>query len=53
MFAAVAYFAVGFFYMGCLSSFTTIAQLRLPASSAVGVVSVLMMMLGVGGIPSA
>ena len=45
-FAAVAIFAVGFFYMGCLSSFTTIAQLRAPAELRGRVVSVLMMMLG-------
>lgn len=45
-FAAVAIFAVGFFYMGCLSSFTTIAQLRAPAELRGRVVSVLMMLLG-------
>jgi MFS family permease len=45
-FAAVAIFAVGFFYMGCLSSFTTIAQLRAPAALRGRVVSVLMMLLG-------
>jgi len=45
-FAAVAIFGVGFFYMGCLSSFTTIAQLRAPAELRGRVVSVLMMLLG-------
>jgi len=45
-FAAAAIFAVGFFYMGCLSSFTTIAQLRAPAELRGRVVSVLMMLLG-------
>lgn len=44
--ASVAIFAVGFFYMGCLSSFTTIAQLRAPAELRGRVVSVLMMLLG-------
>jgi MFS family permease len=44
--AAAAIFTVGFFYMGCLSSFTTIAQLRAPAELRGRVVSVLMMLLG-------
>jgi predicted MFS family arabinose efflux permease len=44
--AVVAIFAVGAFYLGALSSFTTIAQLRAPAALRGRVVSVLMMLLG-------
>ena len=44
--AAVAIFFVGFFYLGCLSSFTTIAQLRAPAAMRGRVMSVLMVLLG-------
>src|SRR3954454_20987566 len=44
--AVVAIFVVGFIYLGCLSSFTTIAQLRAPAALRGRVVSVLMMLIG-------
>ena len=42
----VAIFVVGFLYLGSLSSFTTIAQLRAPAALRGRVVSVLMMLIG-------
>lgn len=42
----VAIFGVGFFYLGCLSSFTTIAQLRAPAELRGRVMSALMVLLG-------
>ena len=42
----VAIFFVGFLYLGSLSSFTTIAQLRAPAALRGRVVSVLMMLIG-------
>ncbi len=45
-FAVVAIFVVGFLYLGTLSSFTTIAQLRAPAALRGRVVSVLMMLIG-------
>jgi MFS family permease len=44
--AAVAIFVVGFFYLGCLSSFTTIAQLRAPPELRGRVMSALMVLLG-------
>jgi MFS family permease len=44
--AVVAIFFVGFHYLGSLSSFTTIAQLRAPAALRGRVVSVLMMLIG-------
>jgi MFS family permease len=44
--AAIAIVAVGYLYMGCLSSFTTIAQLVAPPELRGRVVSVLMMLLG-------
>src|SRR2546423_5834827 len=44
--AAVAIFAVGALYLGSLSSFTTVAQLRAPAELRGRVVSVLMMLIG-------
>jgi MFS family permease len=44
--AVVAIFVVGFLYLGGLSSFTTIAQLRSPAALRGRVVSVLMMLIG-------
>jgi MFS family permease len=44
--AAVAIFFVGALYLGCLSSFTTIAQLRAPAAVRGRVLSVLLVMLG-------
>ncbi len=44
--AIVAIFVVGFLYLGSLSSFTTIAQLRAPAALRGRVVSVLMMLIG-------
>jgi predicted MFS family arabinose efflux permease len=44
--AVVAIFFVGFLYLGSLSSFTTIAQLRAPAALRGRVVSVLMMLIG-------
>jgi MFS family permease len=42
----VAIFFVGFLYLGALSSFTTIAQLRAPAAFRGRVMSVLMVLLG-------
>jgi MFS family permease len=45
-FAVVAIFAVGALYLGSLSSFTTVAQLRAPAALRGRVVSVLMMLIG-------
>jgi MFS family permease len=45
-FAMVAIFAVGALYLGTLSSFTTVAQLRAPAALRGRVVSVLMMLIG-------
>jgi MFS family permease len=42
----VAIFAVGFLYLGALSSFTTIAQLRSPTEVRGRVLSLLMMLLG-------
>jgi MFS family permease len=44
--AVVAIFAVGALYLGTLSSFTTVAQLRAPAELRGRVVSVLMMLIG-------
>jgi MFS family permease len=44
--AVVAIFVVGFLYLGSLSSFTTVAQLRAPAALRGRVVSVLMMLIG-------
>jgi predicted MFS family arabinose efflux permease len=44
--AMVAIFAVGALYLGSLSSFTTVAQLRAPAELRGRVVSVLMMLIG-------
>ena len=44
--AVIAIFVVGFLYLGSLSSFTTIAQLRAPAALRGRVVSVLMMLIG-------
>jgi MFS family permease len=44
--AVAAIFVVGFLYLGALSSFTTIAQLRAPAALRGRVVSVLMMLIG-------
>ena len=44
--AVVAIFVVGFLYLGSLSSFTTIAQLRSPPALRGRVVSVLMMLIG-------
>jgi len=44
--AAVAIFAVGFLYLGCLSSFTTIAQLRAPPEMRGRIMSGLMVLLG-------
>jgi len=42
----LAIFGVGFFYLGALSSFTTIAQLRAPAEMRGRVMSALMVLLG-------
>ena len=42
----VTIFAVGFLYLGALSSFTTIAQLRAPAELRGRVLSLLMVLLG-------
>jgi MFS family permease len=42
----VAIFFVGFFYLACLSSFTSIAQLRAPAELRGRVMSALMVLLG-------
>jgi MFS family permease len=44
--AAGAIFLVGALYLGCLSSFTTIAQLRAPAEMRGRVLSALMVLLG-------
>jgi MFS family permease len=44
--SAVAIFAVGFLYLGALSSFTSIAQLRAPAAVRGRVMSLLMVLLG-------
>jgi MFS family permease len=44
--SAVTVLVVGFFYLGALSSFTSIAQLRAPAAVRGRVMSVLMMLLG-------
>jgi MFS family permease len=44
--AAIAIFFVGLFYLGCLSSFTTIAQLRAPPELRGRVMSALMVLLG-------
>ena len=44
--AAVAIFAVGATYLGCLSSFTTIAQLRAPPELRGRVLSALIVLLG-------
>ena len=44
---AVAIFAVGFLYLGCLSSFMTIAQLRAPTELRGRVMSAVMVLLGV------
>jgi MFS family permease len=44
--AAGAIFLVGALYLGCLSSFTTIAQLRAPAALRGRVLSALMVLLG-------
>jgi predicted MFS family arabinose efflux permease len=44
--AVVAIFLVGGLYLGSLSSFTTVAQLRAPAELRGRVVSVLMMLIG-------
>jgi MFS family permease len=44
--AAIAIFFVGLFYLGCLSSFTTIAQLRAPPELRGRVLSALMVLLG-------
>jgi MFS family permease len=45
-FGAVAIFVVGFLYLGALSSFMTIAQLRAPTQLRGRVLSVLMVLLG-------
>ncbi len=44
--SATAIFAVGFLYLGCLSSFTSIAQLRAPPEYRGRVISALMVLLG-------
>jgi predicted MFS family arabinose efflux permease len=44
--ASIAIFAVGFLYLGALSSFTSIAQLRAPAAVRGRVMSLLMVLLG-------
>jgi MFS family permease len=44
--AAAAIFFVGALYLGCLSSFTTIAQLRAPAALRGRVLAALMVLLG-------
>jgi MFS family permease len=43
---SAAIFVVGFFYLGCLSSFTTIAQLRAPPELRGRIMSALMVLLG-------
>lgn len=45
--AAVGIFAVAFFYLGTLSTFTTIAQLRSPREIRGRVASTMMMLLGI------
>ena len=45
--AAAAIFVVGFCYLGCLTSFTTVAQLRSPPEMRGRVMSTLMVLLGV------
>lgn len=45
-FGVVAIFLVGFLYLGALSSFTTIAQLRAPEELRGRIMSVLMVLLG-------
>jgi MFS family permease len=45
--AAAAIFVVGFCYLGCLTSFTTVAQLRAPPEMRGRVMSTLMVLLGV------
>jgi len=45
-FGAAAIFLVGFLYLGCLSSFTTIAQLRAPPEMRGRIMSALMVLLG-------
>jgi MFS family permease len=44
--ASIAIFVVGFLYLGALSSFTSIAQLRAPAAVRGRVMSLLMVLLG-------
>jgi MFS family permease len=44
--ASIAIFLVGFLYLGALSSFTSIAQIRAPAAVRGRVLSVLMVLLG-------
>jgi MFS family permease len=44
--ALAGIFAVGFLYLGCLSSFTTIAQLRAPPEMRGRIMSALMVLLG-------
>jgi predicted MFS family arabinose efflux permease len=44
--SAIAIFVVGFLYLGALSSFTSIAQLRAPAAVRGRVMSLLMVLLG-------
>ncbi len=44
--SAIAIFVVGFLYLGCLSSFTSIAQLRAPAEFRGRIMSSLMVLLG-------
>ena len=44
--SAAAIFVVGFLYLGCLSSFTSIAQLRAPQEFRGRVMSALMVLLG-------
>jgi hypothetical protein len=44
--ASAAIFVVGFLYLGALSSFTSIAQLRAPAAVRGRVMSLLMVLLG-------
>jgi MFS family permease len=45
--AAAAIFIVGFCYLGCLTSFTTVAQLRAPPELRGRVMSTMMVLLGV------
>lgn len=44
--SAIAIFVVGFLYLGCLSSFSSIAQLRAPAEFRGRIMSALMVLLG-------